>query len=252
MISPVRYSGRSGSSSQARANISAGPSTQFSTREAIEQSPVAGDGVEPVVADLGQHRVHHDQQAEGDRQRDAVDLDRVQGVVRGRGSAGRGAGRRPWRRRSTPAGTGPGWRVCRRRPGVRWSRRSLMREPPWRCRSRTGRPVRSRSAAQRTAAAAPTGSPSSTPRCRDARSRAGRRRAAPSGDGRSSAGTSRTTSEMSHTQASPPSWQAIRHSRRRRTGSPRALNIRARSPAQSSVNGSRASGEQHAPPSDNS
>ena len=59
-------------------------------------------------------------------------------------------------------------------------------------------------------------------------------------------------SEMSHTQASPPAWLAIRLSRRRRTGSPRALNIRARSPAQSSVNGSRASGEQHAPPSDNS
>ena len=33
MIRPVRYSGRSGSSSQARANISAGPTTQFSTTE---------------------------------------------------------------------------------------------------------------------------------------------------------------------------------------------------------------------------
>ncbi len=33
MISPVRYSGRSGSSSQARANISAGPTSQFKTRE---------------------------------------------------------------------------------------------------------------------------------------------------------------------------------------------------------------------------
>jgi hypothetical protein len=32
MIRPVRYSGRSGSISHARANISAGPSTQFSTR----------------------------------------------------------------------------------------------------------------------------------------------------------------------------------------------------------------------------
>ena len=33
MISPVRYSGRSGSSSQASANISAGPTTQFSTSD---------------------------------------------------------------------------------------------------------------------------------------------------------------------------------------------------------------------------
>lgn len=34
-IRPVRYSGRSGRKSQARANISAGPSTQLSTREGI-------------------------------------------------------------------------------------------------------------------------------------------------------------------------------------------------------------------------
>jgi len=33
MISPVRYSGRSGSSSQASVNISAGPSTQLRTIE---------------------------------------------------------------------------------------------------------------------------------------------------------------------------------------------------------------------------
>ena len=33
MISPVRYSGRSGSSSQASANINAGPSTQLRTIE---------------------------------------------------------------------------------------------------------------------------------------------------------------------------------------------------------------------------
>ncbi len=80
MIRPVRYSGRSGSSSQARANISAGPSTQFRTSERDQQLAVAGDGVEAVVADLGQHRVHHDQQAERDRQRDAVDLDDAQRV----------------------------------------------------------------------------------------------------------------------------------------------------------------------------
>ncbi|SKV33399.1 Uncharacterised protein [Mycobacteroides abscessus subsp. abscessus] len=33
MISPVRYSGRSGSNSHAKANIRAGPSTQFSMRD---------------------------------------------------------------------------------------------------------------------------------------------------------------------------------------------------------------------------
>ena len=33
MIKPVRYSGRSGSNSQARANINAGPMTQLSTSE---------------------------------------------------------------------------------------------------------------------------------------------------------------------------------------------------------------------------
>jgi hypothetical protein len=33
MISPVRYSGRSASSSQASVNITAGPTSQFSTNE---------------------------------------------------------------------------------------------------------------------------------------------------------------------------------------------------------------------------
>jgi hypothetical protein len=42
MISPARYSGRSGSISQARANITAGPISQFSTTEATmsRRSPV--------------------------------------------------------------------------------------------------------------------------------------------------------------------------------------------------------------------
>ncbi len=42
MIRPVRYSGRSGSSSQASANISAGPITQFRTSEetSSRRSPV--------------------------------------------------------------------------------------------------------------------------------------------------------------------------------------------------------------------
>ena len=80
MIRPVRYSGRSGSSSHASANISAGPSTQFSDQRADQKLAVAGDGVEAVVADLGQHRIHHDQQAQRDRQRDAVDLNVIQRV----------------------------------------------------------------------------------------------------------------------------------------------------------------------------
>ena len=33
MISPVRYAGRSGRKTQARVNISAGPTTQFSSNE---------------------------------------------------------------------------------------------------------------------------------------------------------------------------------------------------------------------------
>ena len=43
-------------------------------QRADQQPAVAGDGVEPVVADLGQHRVHHDQQPDRDRQADAIDL----------------------------------------------------------------------------------------------------------------------------------------------------------------------------------
>jgi hypothetical protein len=42
MMRPVRYSGRSGSSSQASANISAGPRSQFNARELMSslRSPV--------------------------------------------------------------------------------------------------------------------------------------------------------------------------------------------------------------------
>ena len=42
MIRPVRYSGRSGRNIQARANISAGPISQFSTRDEMSSflSPV--------------------------------------------------------------------------------------------------------------------------------------------------------------------------------------------------------------------
>ena len=42
MMSPVRYSGRSGRNSQARANMTAGPRIQFSTRDETRRrlSPV--------------------------------------------------------------------------------------------------------------------------------------------------------------------------------------------------------------------
>ena len=64
-----------GENSQARVNISAGPITQLSTSEETEQrrSPVIGAHV--AVADLGQHRVHHQQQPDGDREATGVDLD---------------------------------------------------------------------------------------------------------------------------------------------------------------------------------
>ena len=45
---------------------------------AAEHPPVAGHRVEPVVAHLGQHRVHHDEQADGDGERDPLHLDRGQ------------------------------------------------------------------------------------------------------------------------------------------------------------------------------
>ena len=42
---------------------------------------VGGDLVDPGVADLGQDRVHHQQQTDRDRQRDGADLDLVEPVV---------------------------------------------------------------------------------------------------------------------------------------------------------------------------
>ena len=74
MISPVRYSGRSGSNSHARANISSGPRTQFNTSELTTSRRSPRTVTRPVVADLRQHRVHHEQQADRDRQTDPVYL----------------------------------------------------------------------------------------------------------------------------------------------------------------------------------
>ena len=74
-----------------------------------QQRAVRGDVADLVVADLGQHRVHHHQQADGDRQGDRADLDLRQGVVQARDQAAQAAGRGPWPGRSTAAGTGRGW-----------------------------------------------------------------------------------------------------------------------------------------------
>ena len=81
MIRPVRYSGRSGSSSQASANIRAGPEHPVQDQRECRATGGRGDVAELVVPDLGQHRVHHHQQADRDRQGDGVDLDRVERVV---------------------------------------------------------------------------------------------------------------------------------------------------------------------------
>lgn len=60
-------------------NISAGPTTQFEDQGGGEHASIAGDGVQAVVADLGQDRVHHHEQTEGNRQRRPVDFDGTQG-----------------------------------------------------------------------------------------------------------------------------------------------------------------------------
>ena len=49
-----------------------------------EHAPIGGDVAEVAIADLGEHRVHHQQQAERDRQRHGVDLDVIQDVVQPR------------------------------------------------------------------------------------------------------------------------------------------------------------------------
>jgi hypothetical protein len=72
-------------------------------------SAVGGDRAEAVVADLGQRRVHHDEQPDRDRQRDAVQLHRVERRRPGPGSCRPRAGRWPSRPRSTPAGSGRAW-----------------------------------------------------------------------------------------------------------------------------------------------
>ncbi|MDZ7675683.1 MAG: hypothetical protein U5K30_11525 [Acidimicrobiales bacterium] len=54
---------------------------QFEEQGQAQHATVGGDLAEVVVPDLGQHRVHHQQQTDGDRQRDRVDLDPVECLV---------------------------------------------------------------------------------------------------------------------------------------------------------------------------
>ena len=67
MITPVRYAGWSGRSSQASANISTGPTTQESKSERPKKrrfETPSGSCAELLVADLREDRVHHQEQAE--------------------------------------------------------------------------------------------------------------------------------------------------------------------------------------------
>ena len=68
MISPVRSSGRSARNTHASVNINAGPTTQLSTRDRPKRAAISQLVADVAVADLGQHRVHHRQQADRDRQ----------------------------------------------------------------------------------------------------------------------------------------------------------------------------------------
>jgi hypothetical protein len=97
---PGAYSGRSGRNSQARANISAGPTSQFSTSDSAERPAVGELAADPAVLHLGQHRVHHRSSpiAIGS---DTVSTFTLEGVVRGRGTAGR-ARCRPCHREADP------------------------------------------------------------------------------------------------------------------------------------------------------
>ena len=80
MISPVRYSGRSGRNSQASANISTGPMTQLSTSDSASDLRRRRWPIR-AVPDLGEHRVHHQQQPDRDREADGADPDGVEPVV---------------------------------------------------------------------------------------------------------------------------------------------------------------------------
>ena len=66
MIRPNMYSGLSRRKMTARANIRSGPMIQFWTRESDEDLDVPEDVAELLVLHLGQGRVHHQDEADGD------------------------------------------------------------------------------------------------------------------------------------------------------------------------------------------
>ena len=84
MISPVRYSGRSARKIQASDEHERGGEHPVDHQRGDHELAVADDASGLVVADLRQHRVHHHQQAQGDGQGDAGDLDGIQRLAESR------------------------------------------------------------------------------------------------------------------------------------------------------------------------
>ena len=85
MITPVRYAGWSARNSQASANMNAGPITHERKSDIAEEATVV-DAVrarlaEILVSHLRQNGVHHQQEADRDRQADRAHAQRVQSVV---------------------------------------------------------------------------------------------------------------------------------------------------------------------------
>ena len=75
MIRPTMYSGLSGRKIIASANISTGPTIQFCTSDSASTLRVAEDVGQFLVAHLGEGRVHHQDQADGDRHVGRADLE---------------------------------------------------------------------------------------------------------------------------------------------------------------------------------
>ena len=88
MISPVRYAGWSGSTKPGQREHHQWPDQPVQQQRGHQEAAVGGDVAELAVADLGQHRVHHQQQPDEDRR--GYSAGDVRGVHH-RGDAGRPA-----------------------------------------------------------------------------------------------------------------------------------------------------------------
>ena len=77
MIRPTMYSGLSGRKIIARANISTGPTSQFCTSESPSTLLVAENVGQLLVSHLGKGRIHHQDQADGNRNVGCADLEAV-------------------------------------------------------------------------------------------------------------------------------------------------------------------------------